>query len=370
MNVELKSPRPVSKAMRRFRCISMVNSLARNWQKWANEHTHRQKTQPLGWQPGSSAEEDAKKSGPCATERQAVRAPQINVARSGEPKEAGETGLTTRALPAVKTVGASPTGKGNELVTLMTGRFNQPASDEAPKPFLGDRSPTRRRLRLSKAAELARSWETADREGKGPLTSKASDGGREKRKEGKEEEAKGKDGAGDRGKRKKLGEGVHVRSMGELRESWLKWAESHREKQKLNPFSDDFDYEYAMAFRLKKGDRGYGRPKEGSKSAERGERAQRHIRREVEELCYIIRSLGVQGKDGKTRVTFGALFDRYVTISDKVVGVLMRARKHGLVDFPGEMLWQGKHDHVTITLLDVQTPTGLATRGRASVEVH
>lgn len=45
------------------------------------------------------------------------------------------------------------------------------------------------------------------------------------------------------------------------------------------------------------------------------------------------------------------LFDRYIRISDKVVGILMRARKHGLVDFEGEMLWQGRDDHVVITLL-------------------
>ncbi|XP_051887646.1 actin-binding Rho-activating protein [Pristis pectinata] len=368
MNVELRSPRAVSKAVRRFRCVSMVSSLAKNWQKWANDHTHRQKTQPLGWQPSSSVEEDAKKSNACVTEIQTVKVPQINpknssfngenVASSKELKETQKTELAIRTVPINKTVGARHTAKGNELVSLMAGRFNQPVSEEAPKPFLGDRSPTRRRLRLSKASELVRSWETAEKEGKDLLSkgNVACDGGREKRKEGNEEESNDKDGADDRGKRKKLVQSVQVRTMGELRKAWLRWAEDHIEKQKLNPFSEDFDYDYAMSFRLKKGDRGYGQPKEGSKSAERGERAQRHIRREVEELCFIIGELGVQGKDGNTRVTFGRLFDRYVTISDKVVGILMRARKHGLVDFPGEMLWQGKDDDVIITLMDLQNP--------------
>lgn len=358
MNAEARFPRAVSKAVRRFRCVSMVNSLARNWQKWANEHTDRQKTQPIGWQPSSSAEEDNVKCCPCVTEMQTAGQPQLKPKSSSngegvvsvkEPMASQEIGPSIRTLPVVKTVGGGrKTVKSNELVTMMTGRFNQPALEDAPKPFLGDRSPTRRRLRLSKASESDESWATAEREGKEPMVN-----GREKRKEGNDEEAcEGKDGGDDRVKRKRLVQKVHVGTMGDLRSTWLRWAEDHIEKQKLNPFSEDFDYDYAMTFRLKKGDRGYGRPKEGSKSAERGERAQKHVRREIDELCYIISDLGAQGKDGKTIVTFGQLFDRYVTISDKVVGILMRARKHGLVDFPGEMLWQGQDDHVLITLLD------------------
>ncbi|XP_059837191.1 actin-binding Rho-activating protein-like [Hypanus sabinus] len=368
MNAESKTPRPLSKAVRRFRCVSMVNSLAKNWQKWASDHTHKQKTQPLGWQPGGSSEDYAKKPTLNETEIQPAKVPQMdirsssfngeNVASSKEQKEYQEAKVSIRTVTVNKTVSTRQTAKSNELVSFMSGRFNQPVPEEAPKPFLGDRSPTRRRLRLSKASELVQSWKTAEKEGQDlvPKCNLASDGGREKRKEGIEEESKDKDGTDDRGKRKKLVQKVQVRTMGELKKVWLRWAEDHIEKQKLNPFSDDFDYDYAMSFRLKKGDRGYGRPKEGSKSAERGERAQRHIRREIDELCYIIRDLGIQGKDGMTRVTFGQLFDRYVTISDKVVGILMRARKHGLVDFPGEMLWQGRDDDVIITLMELQNP--------------
>uniref|UniRef100_A0A673CRI2 Costars domain-containing protein n=1 Tax=Sphaeramia orbicularis TaxID=375764 RepID=A0A673CRI2_9TELE len=51
-------------------------------------------------------------------------------------------------------------------------------------------------------------------------------------------------------------------------------------------------------------------------------------------------------------VEFGKLFEHYVTISNKLVGILLRARKQGLVDFKGEMLWQGKDDHEMITLLE------------------
>lgn len=107
-----------------------------------------------------------------------------------------------------------------------------------------------------------------------------------------------------------------------------------------------------MAQRLRKGDSGYGRPKEGSKTAQRGDRAQKHIHREMEEMVWIIRDMGYEDKEGRTTITFGRLFDRYVKISDKVVGILLRCRKHKMLDFEGEMLWKGQDDDVIITLRD------------------
>ncbi len=106
-----------------------------------------------------------------------------------------------------------------------------------------------------------------------------------------------------------------------------------------------------MSTRLQRGEEGYGRPKEGSKTAERAKRAEAHIHREIDDMCFIIRTMADPDPDGYTRVTFGDLFDRYVRISDKVVGILMRARKHGKVAFEGEMLWQGQDDGIIITLL-------------------
>jgi len=41
----------------------------------------------------------------------------------------------------------------------------------------------------------------------------------------------------------------------------------------------------------------------------------------------------------------------YVHINDKVVGLLLRARKHELLTFEGEVLFQKFHDHVPIFLL-------------------
>ncbi|KAG8567219.1 hypothetical protein GDO81_013542 [Engystomops pustulosus] len=147
---------------------------------------------------------------------------------------------------------------------------------------------------------------------------------------------------------------IRIITISDLRKEWQLRSEEHVERQRLNPFSDDFDHQHAMDVRLRKGDNGYGRPEEGSKTEQRGKRALQHIHKEIDEMCLIVRDMGMRGRDGKIRVTFGRLFERYVRISDKVVGILLRARKHGRLDFEGEMLWQGVHDNVIITLLEEQ----------------
>lgn len=73
------------------------------------------------------------------------------------------------------------------------------------------------------------------------------------------------------------------------------------------------------------------------------------------QLCEIIAQFGkVNPKTGKKEITFKQLFDIYTYISDKVtlkclkvnilcfkvVGMLLRCRKHKMVDFEGEMLFQ------------------------------
>jgi hypothetical protein len=44
---------------------------------------------------------------------------------------------------------------------------------------------------------------------------------------------------------------------------------------------------------------------------------------------------GQQDENGQTLILFGDLFEVYSTISDKVVGMLLRARKHQLLYFEG-----------------------------------
>ena len=95
----------------------------------------------------------------------------------------------------------------------------------------------------------------------------------------------------------------------------------------------------------------YGRPVAGSKTEARGRFAGSHISQEVKALCKIILQMGNEQPDGTVTVTFGSLFERYTRISNKVVGMLLRARKQKLVDFEGEMLFQRRDDDVIITLL-------------------
>ncbi|XP_059195154.1 actin-binding Rho-activating protein-like isoform X2 [Centropristis striata] len=137
-----------------------------------------------------------------------------------------------------------------------------------------------------------------------------------------------------------------------LKENWQKWSDEQREYQKHNPFSHDTRPSVVVPQR---GQDDYGRPLQGSMTEQRGKDAHTHISREVEELCEVIRNIGKPvDEDGDRKVItveFGKLFEHYVTISNKLVGILLRARKQRLVGFEGEMLWQGKDDHAVITLL-------------------
>lgn len=149
---------------------------------------------------------------------------------------------------------------------------------------------------------------------------------------------------------------VCIVSVKGLKDNWQKWSDERQEYQRHNPFSHDTRPSVAVPQR---GQDDYGRPLQGSLTEQRGKDAHTHISMEVQELCDIIRNIGegrykdVDGSDKKVfTVEFGKLFEHYVTISNKLVGILLRARKQGLVDFKGEMLWQGKDDHEMITLLE------------------
>lgn len=112
---------------------------------------------------------------------------------------------------------------------------------------------------------------------------------------------------------------------------------------------------YSKDFTQKKMDKSsseYGRPKPGTLTEQRAKKAAAHVHREMLTLCEVVEDYGKQEKEGDPiRITFGRLFTIYVNISDKVVGTLLRARKHKMIDFEGEMLFQKRDDHVIITLL-------------------
>ena len=85
----------------------------------------------------------------------------------------------------------------------------------------------------------------------------------------------------------------------------------------------------------------------------RGMKANIQVYQEMIELCGIIHSEGkpVDGEPDLRQIDFGELFQIYVHINDKVVGLLLRARKHELLTFEGEVLFQKYHDDVPIFLL-------------------
>jgi hypothetical protein len=135
---------------------------------------------------------------------------------------------------------------------------------------------------------------------------------------------------------------------------WQQRAEQHEKSQSSNPFSGG--WKGTNYVQLDK-DGGYGRPPEGSKTEYRGKQASVRISNEIVELCNVIRELGTEQPDGAFAITFGLLFETYTRISNKLVGMLMRARKQGLVRFEGEMLFQRRDDDVIVWL--VQTPEAL-----------
>ncbi|KAF6198345.1 hypothetical protein GE061_008093 [Apolygus lucorum] len=139
-------------------------------------------------------------------------------------------------------------------------------------------------------------------------------------------------------------------------------ATSHKEGQNLNPFSGD--YQASRSPSPRPGQEGYGRPVAGSKTEERGIRAKSHIYREVLELCEFIHDLGTyqakqrkndpdydsEDDDGTVFVYFGELFEVYSRINDKLVGLLITAKKKGLVYFEKEILFQRRDDDVLVAL--------------------
>jgi len=74
---------------------------------------------------------------------------------------------------------------------------------------------------------------------------------------------------------------------------------------------------------------------------------------EVQTLLEEIKRLGTENGDGKISVEFGVLFndDRCANIFEALVGTLRAAKRKKLITYEGELLLQGVHDKVPITIL-------------------
>ncbi|XP_026144344.1 actin binding Rho activating protein b [Carassius auratus] len=359
-----------NKNIKKLRAISMVCSLTRSWQQWVSENEEKQSSEPSGWAPSYSEDpKDAKKVAPKIKPSQKSLSNQDSRNKDQDDVEAAEESRIKTAQ-VVKTVTREVQEKSAGIDFLTKRICKDPATDELDKILIKKGSPTRRRKCSNMVSELTRSWKEMENEKKQAQEDSEDNEDRSLQLGTNQEDTennrtnettesavtikrssvlRGKKDVEDANKINTLSK--KYSAVGNLKSRWQNWASEHTVNQKLNPFSEDFDYEYSMSTRLRPGEEGYGRPKEGSKTAERARRAEAHIHREIDDMCFIIRTMADPDPDGYTRVTFGDLFDRYVRISDKVVGILMRARKHGKVAFDGEMLWQGRDDGVIITLL-------------------
>lgn len=128
-------------------------------------------------------------------------------------------------------------------------------------------------------------------------------------------------------------------------EMFNKVAQVNQEKLDRNPYSETYTLQH---FNKEAAD--YGRPTKGSKTEARGIKAGVHVSREVLFLCEIIES-HAEGEHPNRTIKFGPLFYIYSHYSDKLVGMLLRARKYKLVDFEGEMLYQRQDDDKLIRML-------------------
>lgn len=352
-----------NKNIKKLRAISAVCNLARSWQKWVTDNEEKQASEPSGWAPGCPEDpKDAIKE--AARKRLAQKAflSQTHKNKSQDGEEAtGESGIKTAQVMKTVTRDAQEKSTGIEFLTKRICKDT--ATDELDKMLNKKESPTRRRKCTNMVSELMKGWKDMEKEKETTKDECVDYEPSEEKRDlqlgiNQEDNSVRIKRPSVSGSKKDVEDANKINALskkystvGNLKSRWQTWASEHSINQKLNPFSEDFDYEYSMSTRLRKGEDGYGRPKEGSKTAERARRAEAHIHREIDDMCFVIRTMADPDPDGRTRVTFGELFDRYVRISDKVVGILMRARKHGKVAFEGEMLWQGQDDHVIITLL-------------------
>lgn len=131
-----------------------------------------------------------------------------------------------------------------------------------------------------------------------------------------------------------------------------KREKSHIESQLTNPFSESHGDGRMQRLKISKEE--YGRPKAGSLTEYRGKKANIQVYQEMLELCTVIHDEGhsISKQTPELRgILFGELFNIYTHINDKLVGLLLRARKHELIEFEGEVLFQRRDDNVPILLL-------------------
>ena len=78
-----------------------------------------------------------------------------------------------------------------------------------------------------------------------------------------------------------------------------------------------------------------------------------NVEHEVELLVGEIKRLGSPNADGQMVVKFGTLFsdDKCANLFEALVGTLRAAKRKKIIAYEGQLLLQGVHDNVEVTLL-------------------
>lgn len=143
--------RPFSRAVRKIKVASTVNSLAKSWQSWANKHSDKQDTIPSGWMPDTIIE-DAKEKQKEKNEMKLLVTPRVvSVVGEEATDDQIKTGIVTKAI----TPKCNEFGK--DLVSVIKEKINtNQLTTEDTKNFLGNESPTRRRYCGGKAGTFGK----------------------------------------------------------------------------------------------------------------------------------------------------------------------------------------------------------------------
>lgn len=101
-----------------------------------------------------------------------------------------------------------------------------------------------------------------------------------------------------------------------------------------------------------------------SLSSQRAHAALDWVEQQIQQLTAVIRNHGTRTITTATSsqtaaaghvvvsIAFGHLFDLYQDISSSLVGILLRARQRNVISYSGDMLYQGTHSDVTISLVE------------------
>eukprot|EP00056_Hartaetosiga_gracilis_P009153 m.131222 g.131222 ORF g.131222 m.131222 type:complete len:256 (-) comp13071_c0_seq3:506-1273(-) len=97
--------------------------------------------------------------------------------------------------------------------------------------------------------------------------------------------------------------------------------------------------------------------KKGELSQKRAIQAAKWVDKEIRKLMEAIEKYGkATGVGDQIAVTYGILFKHTQNVFEALSGTLRTAKKHKIVSFDSEVLFQGTHDHIVITLLTKEMP--------------